>query len=252
MAGIQVPDVFNHPDLPQGESVADALLLDTGLDHWFQSDYEFVTLNGTDIISFNDRVTATAKLNRAGENNGASLLNNLFSGYPGARFNSAESDRSMFNGSTPDLTHTFSWTGIATLRTLAASSNLCGTFSTSTVRTIINVSVGGNKPGKLAFLYGTSSCYGPVLDLNTPFVFACGYDGENIFLRVNGETVSAVAAGSPSASQFALGALPGGDQFWNGDVGDFFMCNVALNAPEGAGLLKKFIEYYKTTYGLNL
>ncbi|HGY1290582.1 TPA: hypothetical protein ACNUZJ_005395, partial [Raoultella ornithinolytica] len=82
--------------------------------------------------------------------------------------------------------------------------------------------------------------------------FAAGYDGTNIFLRVNGTTASVAAAGSPSTSVFALGALPGGSQFWDGDVSDIVMCNVALNASAGASLLTKLTAFYKDVYGLTL
>lgn len=252
MAGILIPQAFNNPSLPTGEGLAAAILADTGLKNWFQADYQFVTLSGSDIVSFNDRKTSIAKLTRAGENNGATLVDGIFGLYPGARFNSSESDRSMFGGEPLDLTRPFSWAGVATLRTLAASSNLAGTFTTSSVRSILNVSVSGANAGKLTFLYGTASCVGPLLPLNKPFAFACGFDGANVFLRVNGETVTVAAAGAPSSSAFALGALPGGSQFWDGDVGDIFICNTALTLPAGNSLLKNIHDFIYATYGVVL
>ncbi|HGY1289159.1 TPA: hypothetical protein ACNUZJ_003918, partial [Raoultella ornithinolytica] len=82
--------------------------------------------------------------------------------------------------------------------------------------------------------------------------FVCGYDGVNIFLRVNGISASVAAAGSPSLSAFALGALPGGSQFWDGDVGDLFMCSVAVTTTAGAAILAKLRAFCMNVYGLTL
>ncbi|HBY9736262.1 Uncharacterised protein [Klebsiella pneumoniae] len=251
MPGFRIPQRFNNPALLPGASIADALKADTGLLHWFQADANHVTLRGNDILSFNDRKDTASKLTRSSDTTGATLVSEAFGDYSGARFNSSESDRSLFSGDAQDLTQSFSWAGIATLRTLAATSNLCGTFTSSSVRAILNVSPTTNA-GKLQFLYGSATCVGPTLELDTPFAFACGYDGTNIFLRVSGIASSVAAAGSPSLSAFALGALPGGSQFWDGDVGDLFMCNVALNTTDGATLLNKIKAYLKACYGATL
>ncbi|EIX9087179.1 hypothetical protein QIG86_02175 [Klebsiella pneumoniae] len=251
MPGIVVAQNFNNTALPAGESLASALIADSGVKNWFQADANSVTLSGNDIVSFNDRKGTASKLTRADAANGATLVSNAFGQYSGARFNASESDRSLFSGDVLDLTQPFSWSGVATLRALAASSNLCGTFTSSSVRAILNVSPTTNA-GKLQFLYGSATCVGPTLDLNTPFAFVCGYDGTNIFLRVNGVMASVAAAGSPSSSAFALGALPGGSQFWDGDVSDLFLCTVAMNTSAGASLLAKLTAFYKDVYGLTL
>ncbi|HIF4856894.1 TPA: hypothetical protein ACX14C_000259 [Klebsiella pneumoniae] len=251
MPGIVVAQNFNNTALPAGESLASALIADSGVKNWFQADANSVTLSGNDIASFNDRKGTASKLTRADAANGATLVSNAFGQYSGARFNASESDRSLFSGDVLDLTQPFSWSGVATLRALAASSNLCGTFTSSSVRAILNVSPTTNA-GKLQFLYGSATCVGPTLDLNTPFAFVCGYDGTNIFLRVNGVMASVAAAGSPSSSAFALGALPGGSQFWDGDVSDLFLCTVAMNTSAGASLLAKLTAFYKDVYGLTL
>lgn len=251
MPGIVVAQNFNNTALPTGESLASALIADSGVKNWFQADANSVTLSGNDIVSFNDRKGTASKLTRADAAKGATLVSNAFGQYSGARFNAAESDRSLFSGDVLDLTQPFSWSGVATLRALAASSNLCGTFTSSSVRAILNVSPTTNA-GKLRFLYGSATCVGPTLDLNTPFAFVCGYDGTNIFLRVNGVMASVAAAGSPSSSAFALGALPGGSQFWDGDVSDLFLCTVAMNTSAGASLLTKLTAFYEDVYGLTL
>ncbi|EEZ9066956.1 hypothetical protein RLP63_000132 [Escherichia coli] len=251
MPGIVVAQNFNNTALPAGESLASALIADSGVKNWFQADVNSVTLSGNDIVSFNDRKGTASKLTRADAAKGATLVSNAFGQYSGARFNAAESDLSLFSGDVLDLTQPFSWSGVATLRALAASSNLCGTFTSSSVRAILNVSPTTNA-GKLQFLYGSAKCVGPTLDLNTPFAFVCGYDGTNIFLRVNGVMASVAAAGSPSSSAFALGALPGGSQFWDGDVSDLFLCTVAMNTSAGASLLTKLTAFYEDVYGLTL
>ncbi|EMX0086788.1 hypothetical protein AAEV22_004496 [Escherichia coli] len=251
MPGIVVAQNFNNTALPAGESLASALIADSGVKNWFQADANSVTLSGNDIVSFNDRKGTASKLTRADAAKGATLVSNAFGQYSGARFNAAESDRSLFSGDVLDLTQPFSWSGVATLRALAASSNLCGTFTSSSVRAILNVSPTTNA-GKLQFLYGSATCVGPTLDLDTPFAFVCGYDGTNIFLRVNGVMASVAAAGSPSSSAFALGALPGGSQFWDGDVSDLFLCTVAMNTSAGASLLAKLTAFYEDVYGLTL
>lgn len=251
MPGIVVAQNFNNTALPAGESLASALIADSGVKNWFQADANSVTLSGNDIVSFNDRKGTASKLTRADAAKGATLVSNAFGQYSGARFNAAESDLSLFSGDVLDLTQPFSWSGVATLRALAASSNLCGTFTSSSVRAILNVSPTTNA-GKLQFLYGSAKCVGPTLDLNTPFAFVCGYDGTNIFLRVNGVMASVAAAGSPSSSAFALGALPGGSQFWDGDVSDLFLCTVAMNTSAGASLLTKLTAFYEDVYGLTL
>ncbi|HHC1581686.1 TPA: hypothetical protein ACN7VY_000687 [Klebsiella pneumoniae] len=251
MPGIVVAQNFNNTALPAGESLASALIADSGVKNWFQADANSVTLSGNDIVSFNDRKGTASKLTRADAAKGATLVSNAFGQYSGARFNAAESDRSLFSGDVLDLTQPFSWSGVATLRALTATSNLCGTFTSSSVRAILNVSPTTNA-GKLQFLYGSTTCVGPTLDLDTPFAFVCGYDGTNIFLRVNGVMASVAAAGSPSSSAFALGALPGGSQFWDGDVSDLFLCTVAMNTSAGASLLAKLTAFYKDVYGLTL
>ncbi|MDS6608160.1 hypothetical protein QYS24_20985 [Escherichia coli] len=251
MPGIVVAQNFNNTALPAGESLASALIADSGVKNWFQADVNSVTLSGNDIVSFNDRKGTASKLTRADAAKGATLVSNAFGQYSGARFNAAESDLSLFSGDVLDLTQPFSWSGVATLRALAATSNLCGTFTSSSVRAILNVSPTTNA-GKLQFLYGSAKCVGPTLDLNTPFAFVCGYDGTNIFLRVNGVMASVAAAGSPSSSAFALGALPGGSQFWDGDVSDLFLCTVAMNTSAGASLLTKLTAFYEDVYGLTL
>ena len=251
MPGIVVAQNFNNTALPAGESLASALIADSGVKNWFQADANSVTLSGNDIVSFNDRKGTASKLTRADAAKGATLVSNAFGQYSGARFNAAESDRSLFSGDVLDLTQPFSWSGVATLRALAATSNLCGTFTSSSVRAILNVSPTTNA-GKLQFLYGSAKCVGPTLDLNTPFAFVCGYDGTNIFLRVNGVMASVAAAGSPSSSAFALGALPGGSLFWDGDVSDLFLCTVAMNTSAGASLLTKLTAFYEDVYGLTL
>lgn len=251
MPGIVVAQNFKNNALPAGESLASALIADSGVKNWFQADANSVTLSGNDIASFNDRKGTASKLTRADAAKGATLVSNAFGPYSGARFNAAESDRSLFSGDVLDLTQPFSWSGVATLRALAASSNLCGTFTSSSVRAILNVSPTTNA-GKLQFLYGSATCVGPTLDLNTPFAFVCGYDGTNIFLRVNGVMASVAAAGRPSSSAFALGALPGGSQFWDGDVSDLFLCTVAMNTSAGASLLTKLTAFYEDVYGLTL
>ncbi|EEZ6972469.1 hypothetical protein [Escherichia coli] len=251
MPGIVVAQNFNNTALPAGESLASALIADSGVKNWFQADANSVTLSGNDIVSFNDRKGTASKLTRADAAKGATLVSNAFGQYSGARFNAAESDLSLFSGDVLDLTQPFSWSGVATLRALAATSNLCGTFTSSSVRAILNVSPTTNA-GKLQFLYGSAKCVGPTLDLNTPFAFVCGYDGTNIFLRVNGVMASVAAAGSPSSSAFALGALPGGSQFWDGDVSDLFLCTVAMNTSAGASLLTKLTAFYEDVYGLTL
>ncbi|HBY9734311.1 Uncharacterised protein [Klebsiella pneumoniae] len=251
MPGIVVAQNFKNNALPAGESLASALIADSGIKNWFQADANSVTLSGNDIASFNDRKGTASKLTRADAANGATLVSNAFGQYSGARFNASESDRSLFSGDVLDLTQPFSWSGVATLRALAASSNLCGTFTSSSVRAILNVSPTTNA-GKLKFLYGSATCVGPTLELNTPFAFVCGYDGTNIFLRVNGVMASVAAAGSPSSSAFALGALPGGSQFWDGDVSDLFLCTVAMNTSAGASLLTKLTAFYEDVYGLTL
>nr|EKU5367374.1 hypothetical protein [Escherichia coli] len=248
---IVVAQNFNNTALPAGESLASALIADSGVKNWFQADANSVTLSGNDIVSFNDRKGTASKLTRADAAKGATLVSNAFGQYSGARFNAAESDLSLFSGDVLDLTQPFSWSGVATLRALAATSNLCGTFTSSSVRAILNVSPTTNA-GKLQFLYGSAKCVGPTLDLNTPFAFVCGYDGTNIFLRVNGVMASVAAAGSPSSSAFALGALPGGSQFWDGDVSDLFLCTVAMNTSAGASLLTKLTAFYEDVYGLTL
>ena len=251
MPGIVVAQNFKNNALPAGESLASALIADSGVKNWFQADANSVTLSGNDIVSFNDRKGTASKLTRADAAKGATLVSNAFGQYSGARFNAAESDRSLFSGDVLDLTQPFSWSGVATLRALTATSNLCGTFTSSSVRAILNVSPTTNA-GKLQFLYGSATCVGPTLDLNTPFAFVCGYDGTNIFLRVNGVMASVAAAGSPSSSAFALGALPGGSQFWDGDVSDLFLCTVAMNTSAGASLLTKLTAFYEDVYGLTL
>ncbi|ROR14963.1 hypothetical protein [Erwinia sp. JUb26] len=252
MPGIVVAQNFNNSTLPVGESLAGSILADAGLLHWFQADANHVTLIGTDIVSFNDKKSTTSKLTRASDITGATLVAGLFGSYAGAQFNLSESDRSIFSGDTLVLTSPYTWSGVATLRTLAASCTMCGTFTSATIRAILAVSISGANAGKLVFQYGTATAVGPTLELNKPFAFACGFDGVSIFIRMGGITYTAAAAGAPSTSPFALGALPGGSQFWDGNISDLIMCNVAVTATAGAAMLAKLTAFYKSVYGLTL
>ncbi|HHZ8516424.1 TPA: hypothetical protein ACWMA9_003441 [Klebsiella pneumoniae] len=253
LGGIMIGGDINNDYLPKSGTVTGMLLYDTGLVNWFQGDARRVTLSDNgDIISFNDLKGTGNKLSRSSEATGATLVNGIFGKHAGARFNASEQDRNLFSGDALDPSQPFSWAGVATLRSLTASCTLLGTFTSSSIRAILNVTTSGGNAGKLAFLYGTSSCIGPLLSLDQPFAFACGFDGVNIFLRINGQTYTAVAAGKPSKSVFSLGALPGGSQFWDGDVADVFLCNVALNTTAGAALLSKINRFTSKIYGLSL
>lgn len=252
LGGILVDQAFKNVNLPVSVTVASSLISDEKVKNWFQADANYVSLSGDDIVSFNDRKGTGDKLNRASDNTGPTLVNGLFGSYSGARFNSSESDRTLFSGNAQNLSSPFSWSGVATLRNLAASSTMCGTFSSSSVRAILAVSVSGTNAGKLLFQYGTATVVGPTIELNKPFAFACGFDGASIFIRMGGITYTAAAAGAPSTSSFALGALPGGSQFWDGDIGEIFLCNDSLNSSTGEILLNKLINFYKTVYSLDL
>ncbi|HFO3013306.1 TPA: hypothetical protein ACHJHX_005144, partial [Klebsiella pneumoniae] len=109
MPGIVVAQNFKNNALQAGESLASALIADSGVKNWFQADANSVTLSGNDIASFNDRKGTASKLTRADAANGATLVSNAFGPYSGARFNAVESDRSLFNGDALDLTQPFSW-----------------------------------------------------------------------------------------------------------------------------------------------
>ncbi|STU25599.1 Uncharacterised protein [Klebsiella pneumoniae] len=65
MPGIIVAQSFNNAALPAGESLASALIADSGVKNWFQADANYVTLSGNDIASFNDRKGTASKLTRA-------------------------------------------------------------------------------------------------------------------------------------------------------------------------------------------
>lgn len=244
-----VDQKFNNPLLKVGISAVQAILLDAGLVNWFQADYPYTTRSGSDIVSFNDRKTATAKFIRTADNTGATLMEDLFGSYTGARFNAVESDRSLFNGPTPNLGLPFTWAGVAKLNSNSSSANLMGSFTSSSVRSIINCSAGTSS---VRFQYGTASTASLPIVVGTPFAFAAGFDGVNIFLMINGTVSIVAAAGSPSSSAIALGALPGGSQFWDGDVSDIFLCNVALNQPTGAALLAKIKDFTQSAYGLTI
>ena len=252
MPGIVVAQNFNNASLPAGESLASSILADNHVINWFQADPNYVTLAGTDIISFTDRKGTANKLTRVSSATGATLTENLFSQYTGARFNAAESDQYLMSGTAQDLTQPFTWSGVATLRTLAATGTLMGTFSSSSVRAIVSVTISGANAGRLSFLYGSASCFGHVLGLDEPFAFACGFDGVNVFLMSDGIRSSLAASGSPSATAFSVGALPGKSLFWDGDVSDIFLCDVAVNSSAGASLLTKLTAFYEDVYGLTL
>ncbi|WP_320377279.1 hypothetical protein [Escherichia coli] len=251
--GLAINQDVNNDTLPVHGTVAGSLFYDAGVINWFQADQRFVTTSeNDDIVSFNDVKGTINKLLRSSSSASATLVEELFNGFPGARFNASEQDRSLFSGNALATTQKFTWAGVATLRTLSASCTLLGTFTSASIRAILNVSISGGNAGKLAFLFGTASCFGPTLELDEPFAFACGYDGTNIFLRVNGQLFTTVAAGSPSTSVFSLGALPGGSQFWDGDVAEVFICNVPLNTSAGSELLAKISNYFSKVYRLTL
>ncbi|HAJ4166570.1 TPA: hypothetical protein R3V07_004943, partial [Escherichia coli] len=86
MPGIVVAQNFNNTALPAGESLASALIADSGVKNWFQADANSVTLSGNDIVSFNDRKGTASKLTRADAAKGATLVSNAFGQYSGARF----------------------------------------------------------------------------------------------------------------------------------------------------------------------
>jgi hypothetical protein len=156
----------------------------------------------------------------------------------------------MFSGPPQNLATPFSWAGVAILNSDAASANLMGTFTSSSVRSILNVSVGTSS---IRFQYGTTSTASLPITLGQPFAFAAGFDGTNIFLMVNGAVSVVAAAGAPSTSPLALGALPGGSQFWDGSVADIFMCDLALNSAAAAAvaLMGKVRNFTQAVYGLS-
>jgi hypothetical protein len=250
IAGIRINQPFNNDALSVGGSRAEALLGDVHLVNWFQADPRSVDLDGAEIISFTDKKGTGAKFTRASSANSATLANGLFGIYPGARFNASESDKSVFSGAASNLSLPFTWAGVATLNNNAAAANLMGTFTSTTVRSILNVS-GGTAAMRLQF--GTVSTGALAIPIGQPFAFAAGFDGTNIFLMVNGAVSVVAAAGAPSISALSLGALPGGGQFWDGNVSDIFICDIALNSPAPAAttLLSKIRGFTQRAYGLS-
>ncbi|MBK3476902.1 hypothetical protein JJD66_12475 [Pseudomonas sp. MF6751] len=251
IAGIRINQAFNNDALTIGGSLADSLIGDSHLINWFQADARSVTLEGSNIIALLDRKGTASAFTRAGAGNSPVLTDNIFGIYPGARLSSAESDRAIFSGTMTDLALPFTWAGVATLRTNAATSNLLATFTSTSVRCILNATL---NTSALKLQYGTASTAALGITLGQPFAFAAGFDGVNIFLMVNGILSTVPAAGAPSLSDFALGGLPGGSQFWDGDVSDIFISNVALNSAgtDSVALLSKIRSYIQSVYGLTL
>jgi hypothetical protein len=249
IAGIKINQAFNNASLSAGSSLAEALLNDAHLINWFQADARSAVLDGANIVSLLDKKGTPSLFTRPDAAKSARLTDGLYGLYPGARFNAAELDRSTFSGAMTSLSAPFTWAGVATLNANDATGNLLATFTSASVRCILNAAV---NTSTLKFQYGTASTAALNVVLGQPFTFACGFDGANIFLTVNGITSVVPAAGSPSTSPFSLASLPGASQFWDGSVADLFICNVALNAPgaDSVALLGKIRAYAQTVYGL--
>lgn len=249
-AGIRINQPFLNDSLTVGGSLAEALVGDSHLINWYQADARSLTLEGAEIVSFNDKKPTGSKYTRNSGSNSATLVNALFGIYPGAKFNPAESDKSVFSGTTPNLAVPFSWAGVATLAGNTASGTLFGTFTSSTVRSILRVGVGTTA---LQFQYGTTQTAALPVTLGQPFAFAAGSDGTNLFLKVNGAESIVPVAGAPGSSTMALGGLTSGGQFWDGNVSDIFVCDLALNAADAANqaLLRKIRNFTQTVYGVS-
>ena len=250
MPGIVIPQSFNNPALPVGESLADALIADPAISYWFQADANHVELDASGITAFIDRKGSGTRFTRNGSANSPELTPDQFEGYAGAVFNSADPDY-CFLSSPPDLTQPFTWAGIARLDDNSASSNLMGKFSNSSTRCILNVSA--NNP-RLNFLYGSSQSIGVAIPVGAAFGFIASFDGTKIAISVGGVTATATAAGAPSTTALSLGALPGGSQFWAGAVSDIIICNGigALDgSADGAAVLAKIRGYFETVYGVS-
>lgn len=249
IGGIEINQAINNPALPIGPTLVDSILINTGLINWFQAEPSYLEFSGDDISAFIDRKTGMSRLVRKGVNNGATLISKVLNGFPVAQFNADESDVSIFEGSTLDLTKPFSWAGVACLKSNPASSVLMGTFTSQTVRSIL---ISSANSSSIKFQYGTTTTNEIPITVGVPFTFAAGYDGKYVFLRVNGVTTAAVAAGVPSSSPLSVGALPGGSLFWDGYVSDVFICNVALNSESGATLLSSIQGFIHDIYRLTL
>ncbi|HBX8313292.1 TPA: LamG domain-containing protein [Klebsiella pneumoniae] len=247
IGGIETSHEITNPALPIGPTIATAILVNEALINWFQAEFRYIEMINGDISAFIDLKGSHDRLVRKGVNNGATLVPEVLNGFSVAQFNSSESDLSIFDGNTLDLTKPFSWAGVACLKNNTVASNLMGTFTSQTVRAIINAPGGKSA---IKFQYGTVSTNELPITIGEPFTFAAGFDGQNIFLRVNGVTTAAPAAGSPSISPLAVGALPGGQQYWDGYISDLFICNAALNSDAGKSLLTAIQQFSQEIYKL--
>lgn len=249
LGGILVDQPFKNAKLPSGNSLGNAILNDPKLLHWFQADKSYLTLSGNNITEMIDKTGKAESFINKTEDNCPSLVNGVFDVFSGARFNALKSNLLYYSAGVLDLTKPFSWAGVATLNSNSDSSNLMGVFKNSSERAIINAVAGASS---LRFQYGGRTTDGVPIKVGEPFAFSVGFDGTNIYIRVNGMVVSAQASGGPSKATLVLGGLSVASQFWDGDISDIWICDTALNTEEGAGLLKKICDFTLNVYGIVL
>lgn len=248
MSGIRIPQAFNNAALPQGASVADAILADARISHWFQAEAANLEVDESGIAAFIDRKDPLVRFARNGAANSPELVADQFAGFSGAIFDPADPDY-CFLSAVPNLNQPYTWAGVASLRSNSATGNLLAVFTNSTTRSILNVSAGTSS---LRFQRGTSTAQLPI-QVGVPFAFIASYDGTNIALALGGQVFTATAAGAPGSTNLALGALPGGSQFWDGAVGDIILCDglgVLDGSAAGNEVATKLRNFFQVTYGL--
>lgn len=212
MSGFQVDTNIDNDALTVGISAAEGLLALTSLKHWFQADADHVSLSGSDITSFADRVSGSAAtLNPAGSTRRPALADATFGAYSSAKFTNSEGDSCSISGATVDMTSPFT---IATLFKLNETKNnraVWSKFTSSTVRSILVTGGGG---ANIIHQYGTGTLTAAINASDWNLVIA-SFDGTNNRLKANsGAAQSAVAAGSSGSALLNVGSLSGAADTW--------------------------------------
>jgi len=224
--------------------LAQQVLDDPAVAHWFQAEASAVTLSGSDITTWTDRKAGAQLTSVSGKR--AALEADAINGYSAARFVRSQQDRATWVGAQPDLTQPHSWVILSRTIDVSAPMALFASYTTTS-------SMDGlvNDPGGLGFYYKHGSNRVP----NIPYsvddwnAHALCYDGTNIRVRANGESAGQVsAAGNPGTAVIGLGSINSSSQFFDGLIADFIYVNgCVLDNP---ALIEKLRTYFDDVYGV--
>lgn len=245
MSGLILDTSFTDVTLPQGESLASAILALSGLSHWWQADANHVVLDDGAIAQMTNRVADAGHLVQTTASKQAALTEAALGNYAEATFTAAAVTAYTLSSSLPDMTAPFSWIAVARPGAwTGAGRGLAGKQDGGGSAVLLQ-----GVEDTLRFKFGTVFAQLAAQDEAWNVAIAA-YNGTHIRLRVNGVQSAAVeVAGEPPIGDFQVGTLDGNlQQPWDGGLSDLLVANYDILQDTAA--MSAIAEFVGQAYDL--